>query len=79
MGRSIEALKFRTGIDPYDALGKMGTVNEAAMYAPESAAELVAEFMKDYERLEEVLKAQPRMKEEDVEWFLNHCGFSISQ
>jgi hypothetical protein len=77
MGRSIEALKFRTGIDPYDALGKMGTVNEAAMYAPESAAELVAEFMKDYERLEEVLKAQPRMKEEDVQWFLGHCGRNL--
>jgi hypothetical protein len=55
----------------------MGTVNEAAMYAPESAAELVAEFMKDYERLEEVLKAQPRMKEEDVEWFLGHCGRNL--
>jgi hypothetical protein len=76
MGRSIEALKFRTGLDPYDALGKMGTVNEAAMYAPECAAELVAEFMADYARLEEVLKGQPRIKDEDVNWFLGHCGWN---
>jgi hypothetical protein len=77
MGRSIEALKFRTALDPYDALGKMGTVNEAAMYTPESAAELVAEFMADYARLEEVLKGQPRIKDEDVQWFLGHCGWNL--
>ena len=77
MARSIEALKFRTALDPYDALGKMGTVNEAAMYTPESAAELVAEFMADYARLEEVLKGQPRIKDEDVQWFLGHCGWNL--
>ena len=77
MGRAIEALKFRAGLDPYDALGKMGTVNEAVMYAPESAAELVEEFMTDYKRLEEVLKGQPQIKAEDVEWFLGHCGWNL--
>ena len=55
----------------------MGTVNEAAMYAPESAAELVAEFMADYARLEEVLKGQHRIKEEDVKWFLQQCGWNL--
>ena len=77
IGRSVEALKFRTGLDPYDALGKMGTVNEAVIYEPESAADLVAEFMTDYARLEEVLKGQPRLKEEDVKWFLVHCGWNL--
>jgi hypothetical protein len=77
IGRSVEALKFRTGLDPYDALGKLGTINEAVIYEPESAADLVAEFMTDYARLEEVLKGQPRLKEEDVKWFLVHCGWNL--
>ena len=77
MGRSIEAFKFRTGLDPYDALGKLGSVNEAVMYSPESAAQLVEEFMTDYERLDEVLSAQPRMKEDDVKWFLGSCGWNL--
>ena len=77
MGKSIEAFKFRTGLDPYDALAMLGSVNEAVMYSPEDAAELVSAFMKDYARLDEVLGAQPRMKEEDVKWFLGHCGWNL--
>ena len=77
MGKSIEAFKFRTGLDPYDALAMLGSVNEAVMYSPEAAAELVSAFMKDYARLDEVLGTQPRMKEEDVKWFLGHCGWNL--
>ena len=73
--RSIEALKFRTGADPYDDLAKLGTINEAVEYNPEKAAELVAEFMDAFGRLDEVLKNQPRINEADVEWFLQHCGW----
>ena len=47
--RSIGALKFRTGADPYDALAKLGTVNEAVEYNPEKAKELAAEFMEALE------------------------------
>ena len=73
--RSIEALKFRTGADPYDALAKLGTINEAVEYNPEKAAERVAEFMEAFGRLDEVLKNQPRINEADAEWFLQHCGW----
>lgn len=73
--RSIEALKFRTGANPYDALAKLGTINEAVEYNPEKAAELVTEFMEAFGRLDEVLKNQPRINEADAEWFLQHCGW----
>ena len=73
--RSIEALKFRTGADPYDALAKLGTVNEAAEYNPEKAKELADEFMEAYLKLDEIIKNQPRVNETDVEWFLQHCGW----
>lgn len=39
----------RTGADPYDALAKLGTVNEAVEYNPEKAKELAAEFMEALE------------------------------
>ena len=74
MARSIEALKFRTGADPIDDLAMMGTINEAIMYSPEKAAELAEAFMKNYSNLHEILKRQPRMTEEDIQWFLKHCG-----
>jgi hypothetical protein len=75
MARSIEALKFRTGADPYDALAKLGTVNEAVEYNPEKAKELTAEFMEAYLKLDEIIKNQSRVNETDVEWFLQHCGW----
>ena len=73
--RSIEALKFRTGADPYDALAKLGTVNEAVEYNPEKAKELAAEFMEAYFKLDEIIKNQSRVNETDAEWFLQHCGW----
>lgn len=77
MGRSIEALKFRTGTDPIDDLANLGSVNEAILYNPEKAAELAADFIKGYENLPEILKQQPRLKEADIEWFLTHCGWNL--
>ena len=77
MARSIEALKFRTGADPIDDLAMMGTINEAILYAPEKAAELADAFMKNYSKLPEILKRQPRISEEDIQWFLKHCGWEL--
>lgn len=77
MARSIEALKYRTGADPIDALAELGSVNEAVLYNPEKAGELAASFMESYSRLPEILKQQPRLSEEDIQWFLGHCGWSL--
>lgn len=77
MARSIEALKYRTGADPIDALAKLGSVNEAVLYNPEKAGELAASFIESYSRLPEILKQQPRLSEEDIQWFLGHCGWSL--
>ena len=77
IGRSIEALKFRTGADPIDALANLGSVNEAILYNPEKAAELAAEFIEGYNNLPEILKKQPRLNSSDIEWFLNHCGWNL--
>ena len=75
MARSIEALKFRTNADPIDDLAMLGTINEAVLYAPEKAQELTEAFMKNYNNLPEILKKQPRISEEDIQWFLVHCGW----
>ena len=75
--RSIEALKFRTGADPYDALAKLGTINEAVEYNPEKAAELVNDFIESFSTLDVIIKDQPRLNETDVEWFLQHCGWKL--
>ena len=75
MARSIEALKFRTNANPIDDLAMLGTINEAVLYAPEKAQELTETFMKNYNNLPEILKKQPRISEEDIQWFLAHCGW----
>ena len=75
MARSIEALKFRTNADPIDDLAMLGTINEAVLYTPEKAQELTEAFMKNYNNLPEILKKQPRISEEDIQWFLVHCGW----
>lgn len=77
MARSIEALKFRTNADPIDDLAMLGTVNEALLYSPEKAHELTEAFMKNYNNLPEILKRQPRINDEDIEWFLIHCGYRM--
>ena len=77
MARSIEALKFRTNADPIDDFAMLGTINEAVLYAPEKAHELTEAFMKNYSNLPEILKKQPRINEEDIEWFLTHCGYNL--
>lgn len=77
IARSIEALKFRTGADPIDALAELGSVNEAVLYNPEKAMELTAAFMAGYANLPEILKQQPRIKDSDIDWFLSHCGWKL--
>ena len=74
MARSIEALKFRTGADPIDDLAMMGTINEAILYDHMNAPALVDAFMKNYNALPEILKKQG-LKEADIQWFLQHCGW----
>ncbi len=76
LARSIEALKFRTGADPYDALAKLGTINEAVEYNPDKAYDLVSDFMESFRNLVEILKNQPRINEADIDWFLQHCGWN---
>ena len=77
IARSIEALKFRTGADPIDALAELGSVNEAVLYNPEKAMELTAAFMAGYANLPEILTQQPRIKDSDIDWFLGHCGWKL--
>ncbi len=76
IGKTIEALKFRTGLDPVDALAKLGSVNEAALYNPADAKKLAGEFMENYAKLPEILKTQNGIKEADIEWFLENCGWN---
>ena len=76
VARTLDALKYRTGIDPRDALARMGIVNEAAMYRPEEAKRLAEEFMNDYRNLPEVLMNHYGFYYGDnFHWFLNHCGW----
>ena len=75
MARSIEALKYRTGIDPTDELAMMGTINQAIHYDCENAEELVDMFMSNYNDLPAILAKQQRITQDDVNWFLQHCGY----
>jgi alpha-glucosidase (family GH31 glycosyl hydrolase) len=77
MARSIEALKFRTGVDPIDDLAMMGTINEAILYSCEDAKALAELFMTNYQNLPSILAKQPRLKDEDIKWFLEHCGWNL--
>ncbi len=77
IAKNIEALKFRTGADPVDALAELGSVNEAVIYSPENAKALAEKFMENYRNLPEILKSQPRINEADIEWFLQHCGWNL--
>ena len=77
MARSIEALKFRTGVDPIDDLAMMGTINEAILYSCEDAKALTELFMTNYQNLPAILAKQPRLKDEDIKWFLEHCGWNL--
>ena len=77
MARSIEALKFRTGADPIDDLAMMGTINEAILYDYMNASCHAEAFMKNWESLPEILKRQPAVGEDDIKWFLDHCGWNL--
>ena len=75
MARSIEALKFRTGADPIDDLAMMGTINEAVLYDHTNAPSHVEAFMKNWQNLPFIL-AKQGLKEDDIQWFLQHCGWN---
>ncbi len=77
IAKTIEALKFRTGADPIDALAELGSINEAVIYSQDQARELANRFMENYKKLPEILKTQPRINETDIEWFLHHCGWNL--
>ena len=77
MARSIEALKFRTGVDPIDDLAMMGTINEAILYSPENAEDLAELFLANYQHLPAILDKQPGLKEGDIQWFLENCGWNL--
>ncbi len=77
IAKTIEALKYRTGADPVDALAELGSINEAVMYSPEKAGELAGKFMENYKNLPEILKTQRGINEKDIEWFLRRCGWNL--
>ena len=70
IAKSMEQLKYR---DAYiclkEELGKMGSLNEAIIYAPAELPALVTEFWKSYNDLPEVLKRQG-LNENNSKWFL---------
>lgn len=75
VGQAIEGLKLRdAGICLKEDLGCMGSLAEAATYAPEEVPTLAARFMERYNNLPEVLKAQG-LKDEDIRWFLNRIDW----
>ena len=70
ISESMEALKYRVSdICFREEFGRMGSLNEAVMYAPDKLLSLVSTFRKSYARLPEVLKQQG-MSDELSELFL---------
>lgn len=70
MTKSMEQLKYRDAyITLKEELGKMGSLNQAIIYAPAEMPALVSEFWKSYNDLPEVLKRQ-ELNEDNAKWFL---------
>lgn len=75
VARSMEQLKYRQSYIVFkEELGKMGSLNEAVMYAPSELPALVAGFWKSYHELPSVLERQG-LKSEQAEWFLQSVGW----
>lgn len=75
IAKSIEQLKYKDpGIILIDELGKMGSINEALLYSPKKATELINEFNKSYNELPEILKKQ-KLDNERAQWFLQSIGW----
>ena len=70
IARSMEQLKYRNSYIVFkEEFGKMGSLNEAVMYAPSEMPALIADFWKSYHELPSVLERQG-LKSEQATWFL---------
>lgn len=70
VAKSMEGLKYRDSYICFkEEFGKMGSLSEAVIYAPEKMAALVGEFWKSYNDLPGVLKRQG-LSEDNAKWFL---------
>ena len=58
-----------------EEFGKMGSLSEAVIYAPEKISSLVSDFWKSYTDLPEVLKRQG-LNDENKAWFLQSICWS---
>lgn len=70
MARAMEGLKYRdAGIVMKEEFGRMGSLSEAVIYAPEQMPERVDEFWHSYRDLPGVLQRQG-LNEDNLKWFL---------
>ncbi len=70
VAKSMEGLKYRDSYICFkEEFGRMGSLSEAVIYAPEKMAALVGEFWKSYNDLPGVLKRQG-LSEDNAKWFL---------
>lgn len=70
IAKSMEQLKYRNSYIVFkEELGKMGSLNEAVMYAPSEMPALIDGFWKSYHELPSVLERQG-LKSELATWFL---------
>lgn len=66
----MEQLKYRNSYIVFkEEFGKMGSLNEAVMYAPSEMPTLISDFWKSYHELPSVLERQG-LKSEQATWFL---------
>lgn len=68
--KGIVALKYRDAdIVLNEELGTMESTGRSIEYTPEQMDRLVADFIRNYDKLPEILK-QHKLSEENVQWFL---------
>lgn len=75
IGKTIEALKYRTGADPVDDLAYLGSINEIILYYPDKVIEFAYLFLESYKDLPAILKDKQGLSDDDIQWFLTHCGW----
>ena len=76
IAKSMEQLKYRDSYICFkEEFGKMGSLSEAVIYAPEKISSLVSDFWKSYTDLPEVLKRQG-LNDENKAWFLQSICWS---
>ncbi|MDE6623075.1 MAG: glycoside hydrolase family 31 protein [Alistipes sp.] len=83
IARTMEEFKYRAATKPWavawhftytDELGPMGSLAEAAEYAPERLAQLIADFNAAYDNLPAVLERQG-LTQEEIDWFLARIAY----